>query len=390
MERNKQKIQTILLMLFCFVVSACHRVTDKKSGDSGQVSLDVYNRIMSSPDSILLLHSYYLSSAYLKDEENTFVGYNDRENSLDVIHDSTFVDRIRLERHGKNGIAGRIISILPINRDSIFLFDLAAFYLIDRQGNVLHKHREKKIVFLDCNYAMHTAMMGWYGDDILLYPIDDNGKYKVMHYSIKDRKVVNETELDFPTCNPDGKKSYADMKYPNVTFNGNKIIYNYPYDSDVRTIDLRTGERMVYSCETPFAPKHLDAYDKKNGNFEDWLEYDWANVHFFEVFYLPKSRLYARLMLGGIKIKEYKDRETIVDARTLYLTILDEDFNVLSHHQLQDKRYNNFHGWCMLSGSIAIFVDNLLGKDYDVLDYDEIIPVYNKMDNTDSSKEDKE
>ena len=377
MERTKQNLQVFMLVLVCFLVSACNRVADKKAGANRHVTLDVRNRIISSPDSALLLQSYYLSCPYLEEKDGAFIAYNYRENALDIIHDTAFVDRIKLEQHGKNGIAGRITSMLPINKDSIFLFDQVAFYLIDSKGKVLHRHREKNFVFLDCNYAMHTAMMGWDGNDILFYPVDDNGKYKILHYSMKKEKVIKETELDFPTCNSDGTKCYCDMNYPNITFNGSKIIYNYSYDSDIRTIDVRTGERKTYSCEVSSAPKHLEAY-KDNGKFEDWLEYDWANVHFYEVSYLSKARLYARLMLGGVNMKEYKDRGTIVDARSLYLTLLDENFNVVSHQQLQDKRYNHFHGWCMLPGSIAIFVDNLLGKNPEVIDYDEIIPVDKK------------
>lgn len=58
------------MILVCLLVSACNRVDDKKTGANRQVTLDVRNKIISFPDSILLLQSYYLSCPYLENEED--------------------------------------------------------------------------------------------------------------------------------------------------------------------------------------------------------------------------------------------------------------------------------------------------------------------------------
>ena len=73
--------------------------------------------------------------------------------------------------------------------------------------------------------------MGWYDNDCLLYPVDVNGRYFVEYYSLKQKKIVKEVELDGAVCNRNGKNSYGYMTYPNVSFANNKIIYNYPYST---------------------------------------------------------------------------------------------------------------------------------------------------------------
>ncbi len=153
------------------------------------------------------------------------------------------------------------------------------------------------------------------------------------------------------------------------------MIYNYPYDSGIMTIDLASGERHKHKAPSRFADTSLKPY-KGADSMQDWLNYDWGNAHFFEVAYLPKLGMYARLMLGGIDAVIYKDRNSVVDARKLYVSFMDADFNVAGEFQLKEKRYSNFHGWCAMPDAIAVYVDNLLDDEvYEDLVFDKITPV---------------
>ena len=341
-------------------------------------SLLVSTKRVASADSIILELSYNLSCPYPYGSGYAIMGYNAKAHALDIFSDSATIGRIQLDHHGENAVIGRAAAITAISTDSIWLYDCFAFYLIDSKGRVLHKHKDDRQIFLDANYAMQTASMGWYGGNLLLFPVDVKGKFYLEHYSLKDKRVIKETPLDFPDCNKNGKNLYADMKYPNVSFSGGKVIYNYPYDSDIMTINLTSGERRKYKAPSRFADSSLKPY---NGAYsmQDWLNYDWGNAHFFEVAYLPKLGLYARLMLGGIDVDKYNDRNSVVDARKLYVSFMDADFNMVGEFLLKEKRYSNFHGWCAIPDAIAVYVDNLLDNEvYEDLVFDKIAPIVAK------------
>ena len=341
-------------------------------------SLQVSSKRVVPADSIIWEQSYNLSCPYPYGGGYAIMGYNAQAHALEIFTDSATIGRIQLDHHGENAVIGRASAITAISMDSIWLYDCFAFYLIDSKGRVLHKHKDDRQIFLDANYAMQTASMGWYGGNVLLYPVDVKGKFYLEHYSLKDKKVIKEIPLDFPDCNKNGKNLYADMKYPNVSFSDGKVIYNYPYDSDIMTINLASGERRKYKAPSRFADASLKPY-KGSGNMQAWLNYDWSNAHFFEVEYLPNLGLYARFMLGGINVGKYNDRNSVVDARKLYVSFLDADFNIVGEFLLKEKRYSNFHGWCAMPDALAVYVDNLLDNEVcEDLVFDKIAPIVAK------------
>ena len=341
-------------------------------------SLQVSSKRVVPADSIIWEQSYNLSCPYPYGGGYAIMGYNAQAHALEIFTDSATIGRIQLDHHGENAVIGRASAITAISMDSIWLYDCFAFYLIDSKGRVLHKHKDDRQIFLDANYVMQTASMGWYGGNVLLYPVDVKGKFYLEHYSLKDKKVIKEIPLDFPDCNKNGKNLYADMKYPNVSFSDGKVIYNYPYDSDIMTINLASGERRKYKAPSRFADASLKPY-KRSGNMQAWLNYDWSNAHFFEVEYLPNLGLYARFMLGGINVGKYNDRNSVVDARKLYVSFLDADFNIVGEFLLKEKRYSNFHGWCAMPDALAVYVDNLLDNEVcEDLVFDKIAPIVAK------------
>lgn len=373
----KKQISIIFLSAVMLVIAvglvSCNGKTDASQLTAKMDSVDITPYGVSISDSMILLQSYYLSTSYADEGKDVVIGYNYKEHSLDLFSDSTAVGKILLERHGVNAVQGRPVALTALSKDSIWIYDGVAFCLIDGNGKMLRKHKDDRLVFLDTNYAMQTACMGWHNGDMLLYPIDKDGKFYVEYYSVSKGEIVKEVELDFPECNENGSKSYADMKYPNVTYANNLIIYNYPYSSSVMTIDMDTEKRSVYNVGSEYADDKLSPY-KEAKSMQEWLHYDWANTHFYEVMYLPGLEMYVRPMLGGVDIKDYKDESTVVDARKLYLAFMDKQFKLLGEVCLKEKTYNNFHGWCPLKGSIAIFQDNLLGKQHENLEYDKMKP----------------
>ena len=190
MKNTKRLFLGYFILLGCLVsFISCGGTRDSQHNISRIDSLSIETKHVLSKDSIFPLQTYYLSCPYYSSVDSfAILGLNSKMHALDIFTSSSIADRIQLEHHGENGILRRPISVYTISKDSIWIYDQIAFYLINSKGKVLHKYTEPKVVFLDSNYAMNTATMGWYDNDILLYPVDCNGKYFIEYYSLKQKK----------------------------------------------------------------------------------------------------------------------------------------------------------------------------------------------------------
>lgn len=352
----------VVLVTLCSCFNS-HKGSDAKHSD---VSTEVKSFRVNSPDSVHQLQSYYLSAA---DGDSVLYAYNYVEHAIDVFRDSVFIQRIQLDQHGENAIPGRLIAMTLADRHSMWVFDGVSFSLLRDDGKVIKRHHEERFVFAESNYAMSTSMIGWHEDNLLLYPVDDNGEYKIVYYDILRSQIQKEVVLDFPSSNPKGKNKYADMKYPNITYANGKIIYNYPYDSSVFTIDIISEARSSNDVCSKFGQQSLQPFPGSN-DFQEWQRYDWANDHYYEVAYLDEPGVYVRVLSGGVDPDKQEDINTVVDARPLYLTIMDADFNVISEERLPENRYNNYHGWFSSKDAMILYVDNQNGEVHDQLHYD--------------------
>ena len=134
-----------LLYLHCalvvFVMFSCNKSGTTDKNTSIIDSLEISSKYIQPVDSIQFLQSYNLSCSYPCGDSLAIMGYNYRTHALDIFSDSTLLNKIQLEHHGENGILGRPTAIMPITRDSIWIYDQVAFYLIDSQGKLLYKFK---------------------------------------------------------------------------------------------------------------------------------------------------------------------------------------------------------------------------------------------------------
>ena len=69
--------------------------------------------------------------------------------------------------------------------------------------------------------------------------IDEVGKMAT--YQLSSSKVV-----------PDMSKGYAYINFPNVNFVGENIVYNYPVESSIYMLDIRTNERKYILADSHY------------------------------------------------------------------------------------------------------------------------------------------
>ena len=154
-------------------------------------------------------------------------------------------------------------------------------------------------------------------------------------------------------------EGYAYINFPNVNFVGDNIVYNYPVESSIYMLNMRTNERKYVLADSRYTSNRVEKCTR--GNDYATLEKHWLeNPHFYDIMYLPEYKLYARLHADKVDFDEKKGTEELINGRDLYLMLFDEDMDKIYEIKLSNDRYSPFTGWNATFGGIAFFVDNIL------------------------------
>lgn len=373
-----------ILFFMLFVLFSC---ADRKTGlnqsslQRDSLSCTVRN-IQGFPQAdILELKSYYISSFVDFDSVKGMMAYNYRLHSLDLINveGNYSISSIPLQREGPDGIPGRISGICPVSEDSTWVYDGISMYLINGLGKVCDRisFQDPEHVIITTNYAICTAHFCYdAARSSLLYLRDHAGIFSIEEYDVRKKCVTKQYPLSCSVVNPAGEQMYGDMEYPNINFSGGCVIYNYPYESSVYVLDLKSGESSVIPAESLYTA-HA-AHPCPDRGYSVWERHRIENVHYFDVMYLPVSRLFVRLHLGGVAFDAGSSVLSLLDSKSLYMSVFDKDFHRMGEVKLADKKYNLFTGWCALGDALLLFNDNSLSAstDSDRLDMDLVTPAF--------------
>lgn len=377
--KNKQNVLLLMsfemcVLFFCGCVGTTH--APQNSYGLPVDSLIVEEHTISFQDEWLGLQSYSCTTHWKTDSVDYIVGYNHFEHALDCfdVTNGEMVRSIPLHREGVDGVVDKICSMFPFSDDFIWVYDHVHFYLLDSDGEVHQKiaWNEYDSVIIEANHAMHTAQFVYNQMSAsLLFPIRKNDRFYIYEWSLETEEVINEYLLFPSVYNLKGDKKFANMDAPNVKFLNDKVVYNYPYESTIYTLDLKTGEQLMYGGASQYTANVADECSDWN-DYSKWERHGITNTHFYDVMYMPDLNLYVRLHLGGVDIDTNKSLSELGDSRVLYLMLFDHEFNIVGEYKLKEKTYNYFTGWCTLSNGLLIFKDNALSEltDYDGSQFD--------------------
>lgn len=351
--------------------------------------IQVQTKEINFPSSeILQLRSYYLSSTACSDSAEIIICYNHKENALDYINLSTLqLSQTKLQDDGPNAIT-RLTGIYAYRTDSIWLFDESErIFLIDRYGEVLSKInirdflKESEQLIINTNHAMSTVHLGYNPvHNSLLFTIKDKStspvSFKVKELFLNKSNKTRTFILSASILESDINKGYANMSEPNVNFNNECIIYNYPIESHIYTIDLTTGIKKTIIADSRYT-QNIAEKCTSTSDYSIWERHGIENPHFFDVMYLPKHEMFARIHLDKINFDATKSLEDMAYKRDLYLTILSKDFNIVYEAKLPSNRLNPYTGWTVVNDRIIFFASNIHNKnDTDNLILDIISPAF--------------
>lgn len=198
----------------------------------------------------------------------------------------------------------------------------------------------------------------------------------VEEYDLSKDTVVCSYFLKPSLLNPDNVAEYGDLRFPNVNVVNGKIIYNYPYESTIYLLNMKTGKYSEIGAASDYTSNAAPRCDSQT-DYAVWQRYGLENTHFYDVMYLPGLQMYARFHVEGKSMTASEQlTQRFLDSRTLYLMLFDADFRIIGEKKMKDHTYSLFTGWCALPDAISLFKSNSLSDSLDdeILGMDLICP----------------
>ena len=350
----------LIAITFLTVFVACGIKTHDKIADEECPSLNYKTttiEIKSDP-SVISLESYGLSSYCLKD--SSLYAYNYKEHAIDILNLSkdSVMRSIKLTPEGPDAVLPELLGLHVISPDTIIAYDYMAINMLDDAGRRIDRIEfpDYGIRRLDCNSRSNIADFKMdLGNHILYYSVINDGRNEIVEYDYVNRSILKKYEME----QPNGKgKNYGFMGCPNVSYNGDLAIYNYPFENLVYILNLKDDTTRTITPSGTFADAVIEEYKEASLDGLGW--YGAENYFHSPLYYLPDAECYIRLTLGATTYDRSKNIDEAYYDRPFYLMIFDKEFKVMGEARLEDHKYNPFCGWFLLPGNIAFFQDNVL------------------------------
>jgi hypothetical protein len=374
----------ILFFILVLTLVSCTKQKKEERMDEDKVTIEV-EEILFPPQNVLQLKSYHLSSCIRVDTMDILVGYNHKLRSLDYVNmqlDS--VTQIILPNEGPSAIT-RLSGMYAQSLDSVWVSDESErVFLINSIGEVkkivdLKKYLgDNEQLLINTNYAMFTSHLYYnkHHHSLLFLVKDTNSNsFSIREVFVDKDKEAITYKLDSSKVIPNLTEGYTYMNFPNVSFVGEDIIYNYPVESSIYILNMNTHERNYIMADSRYTLNKVEKCTAGKDYFT--LEkHRLENPHFYDVMYIPKYKMYARLHVDKVDYNEKRGVDKLLNDRDLYLMLFNEKIEKICEIKLPKHRYSPFTGWNVFYGGIILFVDNMLDEknDTDDLTIDIISP----------------
>lgn len=323
---------------------------------------------------VLQLKSYYMSSPIHEDSVDILIGYNYRLHSLDYINlKSKVVTQAVLPDKGPDAIT-RLSGIYAHSFDSVWVSDDSErAFLVDSKGavknivNLKGYLKDAEQLLLNTNYAIHTSHLYYNKNRQSLMCLVQNltaDTFMVKEVFVgKERETISYKLLPSNIIS-DMSEGYTYMNCPNVNFAGENIIYNYPVESSIYTLNILTNTRNTIAAESSYTSNMVE--ECITGRDYSALEkHRLENPYFYEVMYIPQYNMYARLHIDKVEFDANKGIEQLINDRDLYLMLFNDKIEKVDEVKLAKHRYNYFTGWGSSYNGLILFVDNILDSKND-------------------------
>lgn len=380
------RIVEVILIFFLSCIISVSCIGKKSDGTTVNNEVELQTEEIHFPQQdVLQLKSYYLSSPVYGDSVNILIGYNYRLHALDYLDlESKRVTQVALSAKGPHAIS-RLSGIYAHSLDSVWVSDDSEHvFLVDSRGTVncivdLREYLDNtEQLLINTNYAIHTSRLYYNKNRQSLMFLTQNLSSKafaVKEVFINQKKEAVNYKLSPSNIIPDMSEGYSYMSCPNVNYAGENIIYNYPAESSIYTLNILTNERNSVTAESGYTSNMVEKCTSGK-DYAALERHRLENPYFYDVMYIPKYKMYARLHIDKVEFDVDRGIEKLINDRDLYLMLFNDEMKKMCEVKLAKHRYDYFTGWGVSYGGIVLFVDNILDteNDTDELTMDFVYP----------------
>lgn len=364
MKRTATSLIFLIFIGFSIFTSCLQdkRVIEKKQSEETIIGLE--RDTMSIKIDNTSLHNYHTQVSFGSHKNDYLIGYNDKTHCLNIFDfTNKTVGNIKLYREGQGAVSGQVNGLYATSLDSIWILANRTVCLLDSNGMVKERYDlivdDGEFLINTSNYSNASIKLYFDADKRMLYYVTVKMGDKVVFYINAlnlDGEKVRKTELGYTEAEQGVGQKYGWMQHPNITYNGHLVIYNFPFNSNVYTMDLHTGMMKCYGGESRYTRNM--ASEELSQTMDGWYKHMIENVHFYEINYDPYNKRYYRLHLNGIDFSPDMAVDKQLFNRELFLTVFDRNFNVIDEFPLSNDLYNINGGWGVFENGFFMVKDH--------------------------------
>lgn len=319
---------------------------------------------LSIPIDYPYLGFYYQTAHYKSGNTLYWAGYNHMLHSIEVfdLTNRRTVQTFELEPEGPNGIARNMISNFAVN-DSLFVFNtyhLGIKVLSWKDGKLRNTitpfsaEDAYQLIFrgtLDGTYADGFGMR-WKGENVVMPIFAKNGQKMDDALAVSVNLRTSEVErlpLAYPDAIKDDLGRYGSLTCPFFTVSEDRIVYNFPYSSQVYVFVPETGEVQTFAMNSNAIPNRAVQKDAniKSRDIRKNAEYERMTLRFGEVYYDKVSDAYVRM--------HFSARSEMFSEQKLYLMVYRCKTGEATEYELPEYFSSRFF---VVDGCVYVLLEN--------------------------------
>lgn len=322
-----------------------------------EISLN-YQLIKIPIDTLCMI--YYQKKAVFESKGFSFLyGYNESYHGIDVfdITNTRLISHIPLSSEGRNSIL-KVYSLEVVSQDSIYILDRLSLKLINSSGELLSSYKlyfdmiedDRSGYIISFNRA--DFKIDKFRNKLFGYFVDEKIRGEQRRAEGLRKPIVGSFDLVSNTISflpifysdyiIENNGDFANEITPNLSYQGDKIIYGFPVESNIYIYDCVNGETEIIGATSRYSKNFSPQYHLVP-NYDFRLEGTWFN----DVNYYSAGQLYYRTHWGDQSRESSLDPEISAFTKPGYIMFFDENFKVIGEelisydHWLEDEFYTN-------------------------------------------------